>query len=97
MLKLNLTKLFANLDKADSNKETSNVQIIDYLNGLLAKLLSDNPIWLSDIDFDAFTMEELEDFETYIRRLEMMIDESCRIKRTITSAKTQALSAPTFC
>lgn len=97
MLKLNLTKLFANLDKADSNKETSNVQIADYLNELLTRLLSDNPIWLSDIDFDAFTMEELEEFETYIRRLEKMIDESCRIKRAITSAKTQALSAPAFC
>lgn len=97
MLKLNLTKLFINLDKADSSKETSNVQLTDYLNELLTRLLSDNPIWLSDIDFDAFTMEELEDFETYIRRLEMMIDESCRIKRTISSAKTQALSAPTFC
>lgn len=97
MLKLNLLKLFANINNVKSDEETRDVQITDYLNGLLTKLLSDNPICLSDVDFNAFTMEELEDVETYIRRLDMMIEKSHKIRQNIVSAKTQALSIPTFC
>lgn len=96
-MKLNLLKLVTNLNMLQP-EDTSDGLISDYLkNDLLPRLLSDDPIQIKDVDFNAFTEEELVDLEGYLRELSDLCSKSSAFTKVIASAKTQTSSLPMFC
>lgn len=96
-MKLNLLKLVTNLNMLQP-EDTSGGLISDYLkNDLLPCLLSDKSIQIKDVDFEAFTEEELIDLEGYLRELSDQCSKNSAFTKVISSAKTQTASLPMFC
>lgn len=97
-MQIDITKLINSLKQVEKTDNPTGIAICGYLqNEVLNPILSGELLYISDIDFSRFSMEELENLRLFLAHSSDIERRLNYLRGIFASIKPRAVIAPAFC
>lgn len=97
-MQIDINKLTNMLKQAENTDNPTGIEVCDYLkNDVVKPLLSGELLYVSDIDFSSFSMDELENLRLFLAHSNDIVSRLNHLCGIFSAIKPRAVSAPVFC